>query len=819
MPGELAEDENMYDTNRDYEINVHNTILDTVIESNGQRFEKNGKLYADSALLDPHNFPEIREKGRPASGLDELSKKLRKYDNRATTEALQTELQNLATHWDKLKLSVLGVCGHVVCEQSFSTLKFIKNRLRSTASQELLEAFMLMATDKDVLMSLDMDCIIDRAQMEMDSLAMERKQLLQQWNSSLVGMKKRDEAFTAMQEALRLAQHQVLSLDREIESYEQSITKEEEQNEILTMQLNRSQVDVSSSKRLISQIQSQQEALQPQYTTYLSTLQEMERTLARLNTEKSLCQAELSNLSRQLEKESASSLELEDRIMAQMQQEFTHDKAAKYSQRLINKMASLKKEKIGQLQQLENELAMVRLESSEVSQCLDDLVPALEALEKDITERNKLLTTCQAKIASQVIIIERNQATITTYNKKIKQIQESTGHMDLSPLQIHAESMAKELEELEVDIKKKQLLWMRQQGVLVGLTKEKQTNSEEMHKLQAQYTIFQQRNICTEREMEVERREQADVERHMKMLRGDMLKLNSLLSHNDKLKQTLQQENTLVETDFLHRLKEAEREAIEVQMRLEKTREEKKRLLNSLVEAERQVMLWEKKTQLLRKTFSAVNSEVFQGDIRQMKAEIHRMELHHSQLMKQQERLQRESEATVSRMENISLRREARSSKKQTTQSHLNHIIQGLRHNIKDTHKQVAECEEVIKGLQESQVSVSSRLALKKQELTEQHNTTSVLTSDLLKLQDSKDMNLARLLALQNRAKHLQTLREGRYTPLSNREAVGAALQRQTERMHAVSAIVHQVYEEFPQHQGALYRLTLALAARMQALD
>jgi len=39
--------------------------------------------------------------------------------------------------------------------------------------------------------------------MEMDSLAMEQKQLMQQWDSSLVGMRRRDEAFAAMQEALR----------------------------------------------------------------------------------------------------------------------------------------------------------------------------------------------------------------------------------------------------------------------------------------------------------------------------------------------------------------------------------------------------------------------------------------------------------------------------------------------------------------------------------------------------------------------------------------------------------------------------------------
>ena len=49
---------------------------------------------------------------------------------------------------------------------------------------------------------------------------------------------------------------------------------------------------------------------------------------------------------RQLEKESAVRLELEDKIMTHMQQKLTHNKAAKYSQRLTNKMATLKKEKV-----------------------------------------------------------------------------------------------------------------------------------------------------------------------------------------------------------------------------------------------------------------------------------------------------------------------------------------------------------------------------------------------------------------------------------------------------------------------------------------
>lgn len=49
----------------------------------------------------------------------------------------------------------------VACERSFSTLKLIKNRLRSSLSQQHLEAFMLMATQPDVLKMLNCEKVID----------------------------------------------------------------------------------------------------------------------------------------------------------------------------------------------------------------------------------------------------------------------------------------------------------------------------------------------------------------------------------------------------------------------------------------------------------------------------------------------------------------------------------------------------------------------------------------------------------------------------------------------------------------------------------
>ena len=50
----------------------------------------------------------------------------------------------------------------VACERSFSTLTFVKNRLRSSLSQDNLEAFMLMCTEKEILMSISNDTVIDK---------------------------------------------------------------------------------------------------------------------------------------------------------------------------------------------------------------------------------------------------------------------------------------------------------------------------------------------------------------------------------------------------------------------------------------------------------------------------------------------------------------------------------------------------------------------------------------------------------------------------------------------------------------------------------
>ncbi len=69
-----------------------------------RRFSANAELFSDFACLDPKNFGKIKVNG---SALQEISKCLLKFDDRATVGTLHADLSCLAFQWERLKKSPL----------------------------------------------------------------------------------------------------------------------------------------------------------------------------------------------------------------------------------------------------------------------------------------------------------------------------------------------------------------------------------------------------------------------------------------------------------------------------------------------------------------------------------------------------------------------------------------------------------------------------------------------------------------------------------------------------------------------------------------
>ena len=59
----------------------------------------------------------------------------------------------------------------VACERSFSTLKFVKNWLRATLSDDNLEALMLMVVNREILVHIDNKDIMNGIRKKSNNLA------------------------------------------------------------------------------------------------------------------------------------------------------------------------------------------------------------------------------------------------------------------------------------------------------------------------------------------------------------------------------------------------------------------------------------------------------------------------------------------------------------------------------------------------------------------------------------------------------------------------------------------------------------------------
>ncbi|XP_028570733.2 coiled-coil domain-containing protein 40 [Podarcis muralis] len=659
---------------------------------------------------------------------------------------------------------------------------------------------------------------VGEASIEIQAIHLEKKQLLHQWTVSLTAMKRRDEAYAAMQEALRDSRHKLKSLEIEIEVYKKSIIKEEERNELLAAILNRSENDANTSRKLIAQSVAKQDAMKVEFGTYTRTLQETEQALNRANVDRAARTNELVLIRRELEKGSQNKQELENEIVGKLQDQLMSNKAAKYFLQLGIKLQNRLMALDMVIANAENDMAQTALDLTNTQCKLNMLEKKLSEVDKEMDYLNEQINHSEIEIAKRILLIGRKQGLINLYNKKLEMILSQLGGQELGPLEIEIKKLSKQIEDNDVEVVKLQKHWLNSQRELVKLTEVREQQLASLDMLKKEITIKEQKKVRIENEIQQEKNEMKDTERHMKNMTNDLVKLHLLINKNSENSEGLQQGNTIMENEFVRALKVAERESIEMQEKLDRLQEEKERLLNSLLEAECQMMQWEKKIQLAKEMRAAVDSETGQGEIQAMKSEIHRMQVRYQQLMKQQEKLMRDMEAAVARRESIVIRGEAQKkmSSKVFTKGDFHYKKLELKKKIKETQKNAEECNKTIFELENSQVSLATALQEKQNNISHLNMEFNKLETEVDHLQEKKRQNLADIVANQGRLKHLRSVKEGRYHPVCRAELmVRIERQKLEERLHSVHIILHQIGQEHPQHKPALKLLIQSLNHRL----
>jgi len=124
------------------------------------------------------------------------------------------------------------------------------------------------------------------AKTEIEEIELDKKRLMQQWDSSIISMRKRDEFYTEKNSELRKVKEEHQSTEMEVISLKKTILSTQQENERLTNQYGRIENEVTQTKRKAADCQAKKDATLSQYSELLAIFNSTEADLKKTRNRK-----------------------------------------------------------------------------------------------------------------------------------------------------------------------------------------------------------------------------------------------------------------------------------------------------------------------------------------------------------------------------------------------------------------------------------------------------------------------------------------------------------------------------------------------------
>ncbi|KAK5668593.1 hypothetical protein BDV3_003240 [Batrachochytrium dendrobatidis] len=630
---------------------------------------------------------------------------------------------------------------------------------------------------------------------EMEAIQFEKRQLLNQWKSSLMGLQRRDDVLLQLEKAIEKSNETIASMEREIGGFRRALRQAQTEGEQLTMILGKLENEIDYIKRQIATINDQQEKLKETYTVYMKSLGHAEKDLGQLQQERQAVQQETNAVKKAWTQNAAAIQKLEQEIADRLQVQLSLEKGTQSFNRDGTKLRASIHEKESNIANIQNELSSIKLESLNVAERIKAMKAQATTLDDEVTEKNNLIGKYEQEIRRRNDELGKRASDMDLLNKKYSQVTGGNEEEHMGPLEATIHNLQKLVHTKEQECIQLQQFWLRAQNELVAMTKTSLEITDETQSLKMKQTVLSRKKLVVNNTFESEEKEICEHNRNIKQLQNDMIKINILLSKQTNIHGKLEEANLELEQEFRFKLKQAELKSIQMEHVLDGLKNEKSQALTGLIEAERQMMLWEKKIQLAKETQAALDPNVGATEIREMGLEIHRMKLRYSSMLKLQEKMIGEMEKSVYRRESISSRGQAKG--KGSVQISLQKAIAELTKKIKQTIQDVEDCHQDIQMLNRSkdtmqrqidEANESSHMLVEregqlKNQIEEESATKIVLSSETL--------------IQQRQYRRYQDLRDGKYTFVGQNEMARAVEgTKAIEKLGKIKRMISNIHQD-----------------------
>jgi len=643
---------------------------------------------------------------------------------------------------------------------------------------------------------------MSEALVEMEAIAFEKKQLMQQWKTSLIGIQRRDEALQATNQALRKQEEAAIAIAAETAGVRLSVKQSQLKNEQLTEGKQKIMSEIVYLEKEVAKMSIEHAKLEERHQMLRKSLEQTDLETKRVNVQKKNLVDQCEILDQNCKVVEQERQVLEKGISDNKNTQTTVSKAAQN----LHKMAGKVQQNTHAVEQdrakMENEMSRIEVDKLNTAAHNKQLQTDLDKLVSSLKEKDKMIEKYELEIRQRNDEVEKKMYVVDRLNRKYEQLTANMTDDNHGPLEATINSLMKNIDQKKQENIQEQREWLKMQTKLVGIVDEVEKLNESLHRDTSKLTIHEQRRLRLDRSIAGASKEVTGLKKEIEAMHGEMTRLNRLIATNKELQSRLASTTFNMEKEFVAELKEMEGDSLKREHKHAKLKQDHGMIVEEILEAERQVMLWEKKIQLEKETQEALDPEVGMAEARGMEKEIHRMKLRYATLQREQERMIKEMEMAINKREAIAVRNRGRKKTgftKTSMKRRVHHLAKVYRETVQNTQKcagmlekkrlQIAQIQEDLQAEETEQQKQDQQVQQLQQEINDALYTKQ-------KLSDTTSM-------YQRMKRQYAILRSSN----SPREPELDALMDVDKERLGILRVIDHLQVEFPQFKEVLTRV------------
>ena len=652
---------------------------------------------------------------------------------------------------------------------------------------------------------------------EMDLIAFEKKQLMQQWKSSIIALTRRDEALSSAQTALKDAQTAAKDYDTEIDGLKREILKSQAQNETYVNVKDRLENESKYIDDTVSKIRAEREAISTRFTMLQRSMKSTLAEEVKVKAKGVTIGKELGSVKQNIAIAVRERHALEEFIHTNRHEQVTSSKATKNLAKSEKVIVVAVHEKEIEAAGIQNELARIKVDTLNTEAHNVQLKETLGKCTAELQEKDKLIEKYQMEIRQRNDEIEKKMYRVDRLNRKYEKMLDGVEDEEsMGPLEASIKSINKEIDLEDEKATQLQRTWLRDQTLLVNTASETDEITEKNNEYRARVNIMSSKRVRLLQDINTNEAAVKALNANIQVLHSDMSRLNDLIGRNSKLHDELKNSNLITEKEFVQELKELEKDAVSMEQKIAEVKVAKNQILDEIVEAERQILLWEKKIQLEKETQVTLDPTATNNEAAGMEREINSMQHRLSALVREQEKMIKEMERAVHKREDIAVKhrngvKEMKPGQETFTKASLKKKIATLKKNLKQSARETAQYAAASEENQQQLEQLTIELERATSDYSTLESAANKLQEDINSSLYDKQRLKTKLDRRQRFVDRMQSLEDGKIEPVNIEEEQFIIEKRLMVSMASskkIRAIIDHVKGKFPHLEQVLERVS-----------